>query len=83
MALRAFVYDPDAEKGLKTLLARGEATLTELKRRIQRVQNEWEPQDDDDPELIVPFEDFFLIFTIAAEDSSVLVLAAVEPQPRI
>jgi hypothetical protein len=83
MALRGFRYHPAADKGLEALLARGDATFTELKQRIQRVQNEWEPQDDDVPELIVPFEDFFLIFTIAAEDSSILVLAAVEPQPRV
>jgi hypothetical protein len=83
MALRAFRYHPDADKGLETLLARGDATFTELKRRIQQVQNEWEPQDDDDPLLIVPFEDFLLIFTIAPEDSSILVLAAVEPLPRV
>ncbi len=84
MALRAFRYHPDADNGLETLLARGDATFTELKRRIQQVQNEWEPQDDnDDPLLIVPFEDFLLIFTVAPEDSSILVLAAVEPLPRV
>jgi hypothetical protein len=83
MALQSFRYHPDADQGLETLLARGDATFTELKRRIQQVQNEWEPQDDDDPLLIVPFEDFLLIFTIAPEDSSILVLAAVEPLPRV
>lgn len=83
MALRDFRYHPDADKGLETLLARGDATFTALKRRIQQVQNEWEPQDDDDPLLIVPFEDFLLIFTIAPEDSSILLLAAVEPLPRV
>lgn len=82
MAFRAFRYHPDAEGGLEALLARGDATFAALKRRIQLVQSEWEPQDDDGPQFVVPFEDFFLIFTVAEEDSSILVLAAVEPQPR-
>ena len=82
MAFRGFRYHPDAEDGLLALLERGEATFSELKRRIRRVQSEWEPQDDDDPQLVVPFEDFFLIFTVAEEDPSILILAAVEPQPR-
>jgi hypothetical protein len=83
MAFRGFKYDPDADEGLEALFARGDATFTALKRRIEQVQNEWEPQDDDGPLLIVSFEDFFLIFTIAEEDHSILVLAAVEPQPRL
>jgi hypothetical protein len=82
MAFRGFRYHPDAEEGLEALLARGDATFAELKRRIQRVQVEWEPDDDDGPLLVVPFEGFFLIFTAAEEDASILVLAAVEPQPR-
>jgi hypothetical protein len=82
MAFRGFRYHRDAEEGLLALLERGDATFSELKRRIRRVQSEWEPEDDDDPQLVVPFEDFFLIFTVADEDPSILILAAVEPQPR-
>jgi hypothetical protein len=83
MAFRGFRYHADAEEGLKALLARGEEAFAGLKRRIQRVQREWEPDEDDDgPILVVPFEEFFLVFTVAEEDASVLVLAAVEPQPR-
>jgi|PersoiStandDraft_1058852.scaffolds.fasta_scaffold174678_2 hypothetical protein len=63
------------------LLARGHDTFEELKRRIRIVQDEWEPEDDD-AQFVVPFDDFFLIFTVAQADKSFLVLAAVEPQPR-
>ena len=68
MAFRGFRYHPDAEEGLEALLARGDVAFAELKRRIQRVQSEWEPDEDDDgPLLVVPFEDFFLIFTVAGD----------------
>lgn len=82
MAFRSFRYHPDAGKGLAELLARGDETFAELKRRIRAVQDEWEPQDDTDLQLLVPFEGFFLVFTIAEKDKSILILAAVEPQPR-
>jgi len=82
MAFRGFAYHPDAEEGLMTLLSRGENTFAELKRRIRFVQQEWEPEDESDPEFVVPFENFFLTFTAAKEDASVLVLAAVDPQPQ-
>lgn len=82
MAFRGFRYHPDTEEGLLALLERGDATFSELKGRIRRVQSEWEPEEDDDLQLVVPFEDFFLIFTVAEEDPSILILAAVEPRPR-
>jgi hypothetical protein len=78
---RNFGYPSEAEAGLEALYARGHTTFEALHRRIQQVQTEWEPQNEQD-ELVVPFEGFFLIFTVAQEDSSVLILAAVEPQPR-
>jgi hypothetical protein len=83
MAFLSFRYHPDAGEGLAKLLARGDKTFAELKRRIRAVQDEWEPQDDADLQLLVPFEDFFLVFTVAEKDRSILVLAAVEPQPRV
>ncbi len=82
MPFGAFRYHPDAEDGLEELLARGGVAFAELKQRIQRVQNEWEPADGDGSQLVVPFDDYFLVFTVAGEDTSVLVLAAVEPKPR-
>lgn len=82
MSFRRFSYHPDAEEGLATLVARGDETVTVLKDAIRIVQKTWEPQDDDEPQLIVPLADFFLIFTVAKEDSSMLVLAGVEPQPE-
>jgi len=82
MAFRAFGYHPDAEVSLEVLLARGDATFAELKRQIKMIWDGWEPQEGDEPQLVVLFEDFYLVFTVAAEDPSILVLAAVEPQPR-
>jgi len=82
MAFRQFRYHRDAERGLAALLARGEDTFEELKRQIRMVQATWEPEDDDEPEFVVAFQDFFLFFTVAKDDPSVLILAAVEPQPR-
>jgi hypothetical protein len=82
MAFRSFRYHPDAGVGLAKLLARGDETFSELKRRIRVVQDEWEPPDETDLQLLVPFEDFFLVFTVAEKDKSILILAAVEPQPR-
>lgn len=83
MAFRSFRYHPDAEEGLEALFGRGKTTFEDLKHLIQQVQNDWEPQGEDIPQHLVPFEDFFLIFTVAQDDSSVLVLAAVERQPRL
>lgn len=54
----------------------------QLKKVIRAVQDAWEPEDKDNAQFVVPFHDFFLIFTVAQEDESLLVLAAVEPQPR-
>jgi hypothetical protein len=82
VAFRNFRYHPDAEAGLTALLAQGDDTFEELKRQIRIVQNVWEPEDNDDPQYIVSFHDFFLIFTVAQADKSFLVLAAVVPQPR-
>lgn len=83
MAFREFRYHPDAEPGLVAILDKGRATFESLKERVRQVQDEWEPQDEDDLELIVVFEGFFLTFVVALEDASVLVLAAVEPVPEL
>lgn len=82
MAFSRFRYHPDAEEGLAALFERGAVVFAELKRRIALVQRQWEPEDNDDSEFVVPFEDVFLIFTVAEEDSSTLILAGIEPQPR-
>lgn len=83
MAFRSFRYHPDADEGLEALFERGRTTFADLMRLIQTVQNEWQPQEEAASEHIVDFEDFFLIFTVADDDRSVLVLAAVERQPRL
>jgi hypothetical protein len=82
MAFHRFVYHPDAEEGLMVLKRRGGETFAELKREIRVVQETWQPEDESEPELIVPFESFFLIFTVAKRDKSTLILAAVEAQPE-
>ena len=81
MAFSGFRYHPDAEAGLIELMDRGKDTFEELKRQIRLVQDTWEPEDEANPVFVLPFEDFFLAFTVAQEDKSVLVLAAVRPQP--
>ena len=77
MAFSSFRYHPDAEKGFLALFQRrGE----ELKQRICAVQAEWGP-DEDEAVFVVPFHGSYLIFTVAQEDKSILVLAAVEQVP--
>jgi hypothetical protein len=83
MAFRSFRYHPDADEGLEALFKRGKTTFEDLMRLIQRVQTEWQPQEESVPEYLVDFEDFFLIFTVGRDDPSVLVLAAVERQPSL
>lgn len=82
MAFREFRFHPEAEKHLVTLFTRGPATFVELKRQIRVVMDEWEPQDLDHPQFVLSFEGFYLMFTVSAEDESILILAGLEPQPR-
>jgi hypothetical protein len=82
VAFREFRYHPDAEAGLRALFALGDTVFEALEQQIRTIQNEWQPDDKDVAQFIVPFHGFFLIFTVLQADRSVLVLAAVEPQPR-
>lgn len=83
MAFSEFRYHPKANAGLVALLGLGDEIFEELKRLINRVQYEWEPEDKDNALFIVPFHGFFLTFTVARKNKSILVLADVIPQPHI
>jgi hypothetical protein len=82
MFFRKFVYHPDAEEGLTELKRRGDEVFAELMRQIGIILETWVPDDETEPQLVVPFLDVFLVFTVSDADKSLLVLAAVEHQPE-
>ncbi len=81
MPFQEFRYLADAEPGLNALFTRG-VSYESLIQKIRSVQAEWQPEDDDDSQYVVPFHGFYLVFTVSVDSRSTLVLAAVEPQPR-
>ncbi|MFQ5528378.1 MAG: hypothetical protein ACE5GX_19255, partial [Thermoanaerobaculia bacterium] len=76
MAFATVKLHPDAEPGLLEIHARGDAAFAALKERIAKVQNEWEPgvgATGEVPQLVIPFDDYFLVFTVSEADATVLV----------
>jgi hypothetical protein len=80
MSFRDFRYHDKAEANLVLIFDEGRATIDAFKREVERVKREWVPPEVEVPQLYVPFAGFHLVFTVAEEDDSILVLAAVEPQ---
>jgi len=83
VAFPRFRYHPSTEAGLIALLRLGEEVFDELMKEIDTVKSTWEPEDKDDSQFIVLLRDYYLIFVVSKEDHSCLVLAVVEPPPRI
>lgn len=82
MAFRSFRYHPQAEQGLNEIMDRGDEDFARLKEEIRRVRDSWIPDDDEEPILIVPYDDFYLTFTVAKEDPTMLILASIDRQPE-